>query len=203
MKKPMNDKQKATLGKVLHYIRRYWVILGLSIVLAAVTVAGTLYIPILTGRAVDFIVGKGAVDFAGVLHVLELIGAIIIVTAAAQWVMNACNNKITYNVIRDIRKEAFERLEHLPLKYIDSHSYGEVVSRMIADVDQFADGLLMGFTQFFTGILTIFGTLIFMLTISVKITIAVVVITPVSLFVASFIANKTFSMFKLQSETRG
>lgn len=203
MKKPMNDKQKATLGKVLHYIRRYWVILGLSIVLAAVTVVGTLYIPILTGRAVDFIVGKGAVDFAGVLHVLELIGAIIIVTAAAQWVMNACNNKITYNVIRDIRKEAFERLEHLPLKYIDSHSYGEVVSRMIADVDQFADGLLMGFTQFFTGILTIFGTLIFMLTISVKITIAVVVITPVSLFVASFIAKKTFSMFKLQSETRG
>ena len=203
MKKPMNDKQKATLGKVLHYIRRYWVILGLSIVLAAVTVAGTLYIPILTGRAVDFIVGKGAVDFAGVLHVLELIGAIIIVTAAAQWVMNACNNKITYNVIRDIRKEAFERLEHLPLKYIDSHSYGEVVSRMIADVDQFADGLLMGFTQFFTGILTIFGTLIFMLTISVKITIVVVVITPVSLFVASFIAKKTFSMFKLQSETRG
>ena len=203
MKKPMNDKQKATLGKVLHYIRRYWVILGLSIVLAAVTVAGTLYIPILTGRAVDFIVGKGAVDFAGVLHVLELIDAIIIVTAAAQWVMNACNNKITYNVIRDIRKEAFERLEHLPLKYIDSHSYGEVVSRMIADVDQFADGLLMGFTQFFTGILTIFGTLIFMLTISVKITIAVVVITPVSLFVASFIAKKTFSMFKLQSETRG
>lgn len=203
MKKPMNDKQKATPGKVLHYIRRYWVILGLSIVLAAVTVAGTLYIPILTGRAVDFIVGKGAVDFAGVLHVLEMIGAIIIVTAAAQWVMNACNNKITYNVIRDIRKEAFERLEHLPLKYIDSHSYGEVVSRMIADVDQFADGLLMGFTQFFTGILTIFGTLIFMLTISVKITIAVVVITPVSLFVASFIAKKTFSMFKLQSETRG
>lgn len=203
MKKPMNDKQKATLGKVLHYIRRYWVILGLSIVLAAVTVAGTLYIPILTGRAVDFIVGKGAVDFAGVLGVLKLIGAIIIVTAAAQWVMNACNNKITYNVIRDIRKEAFERLEHLPLKYIDSHSYGEVVSRMIADVDQFADGLLMGFTQFFTGILTIFGTLIFMLTISVKITIAVVVITPVSLFVASFIAKKTFSMFKLQSETRG
>ena len=203
MKKPMNDKQKATLGKVLHYIRRYWVILGLSIVLAAVTVAGTLYIPILTGRAVDFIVGKGAVNFAGVLHVLELIGAIIIVTAAAQWVMNACNNKITYNVIRDIRKEAFERLEHLPLKYIDSRSYGEVVSRMIADVDQFADGLLMGFTQFFTGILTIFGTLIFMLTISVKITIAVVVITPVSLFVASFIAKKTFSMFKLQSETRG
>lgn len=203
MKKPMNDKQKATLGKVLHYIRRYWVILGLSIVLAAVTVAGTLYIPILTGRAVDFIVGKGAVDFAGVFHVLELIGAIIIVTAAAQWVMNACNNKITYNVIRDIRKEAFERLEHLPLKYIDSHSYGEVVSRMIADIDQFADGLLMGFTQFFTGILTIFGTLIFMLTISVKITTAVVVITPVSLFVASFIAKKTFSMFKLQSETRG
>ena len=128
---------------------------------------------------------------------------VILLTAAAQWIMNACNNKITYNVIRDIRKEAFERIEHLPLKYIDSHSYGEVVSRVIADVDQFADGLLMGFTQFFTGIVTIFGTLIFMLTISVNITVAVVVITPLSLFVASFIAKKTFSMFKLQSETRG
>ena len=135
--------------------------------------------------------------------ILERMAVVILLTAAAQWIMNACNNKITYNVIRDIRKEAFERIEHLPLKYIDSHSYGEVVSRVIADVDQFADGLLMGFTQFFTGIVTIFGTLIFMLTISVNITVAVVVITPLSLFVASFIAKKTFSMFKLQSETRG
>ena len=203
MKKVVTDQQKTTVKKVLDYIRRYWFYLGLSIVLAAVTVALTLYIPILTGRAVDLIITKGQVDFAGILVILELIAVLILLKAAAQWIMNACNNKITYNVIRDIRKEAFERIEHLPLKYIDSHSYGEVVSRVIADVDQFADGLLMGFTQFFTGIVTIFGTLIFMMTISVNITVAVVVITPLSLFVASFIAKKTFSMFKLQSETRG
>ncbi len=203
MKKVVTDQQKTTIKKVLDYIQRYWFYLGLSIVLAAVTVALTLYIPILTGRAVDLIITKGQVDFAGILVILERMAVVIILTATAQWVMNACNNKITYNVIRDIRKEAFERIEHLPLKYIDSHSYGEVVSRVIADVDQFADGLLMGFTQFFTGIVTILGTLIFMLTISVNITIAVVVITPLSLFVASFIAKRTFSMFKLQSETRG
>lgn len=203
MKKVVTDQQKTTVKKVLDYIRRYWFYLGLSIVLAAVTVALTLYIPILTGRAVDLIITKGQVDFAGILVILERMAVVILLTAAAQWIMNACNNKITYNVIRDIRKEAFERIEHLPLKYIDSHSYGEVVSRVIADVDQFADGLLMGFTQFFTGIVTIFGTLIFMMTISVNITVAVVVITPLSLFVASFIAKKTFSMFKLQSETRG
>ena len=203
MKKVVTDQQKTTIKKVLDYIQRYWFYLGLSIVLAAVTVALTLYIPILTGHAVDLIITKGQVDFAGILVILERMAVVIILTAAAQWVMNACNNKITYNVIRDIRKEAFERIEHLPLKYIDSHSYGEVVSRVIADVDQFADGLLMGFTQFFTGIVTILGTLIFMLTISVNITIAVVVITPLSLFVASFIAKRTFSMFKLQSETRG
>ena len=203
MKKVVTDQQKTTVKKVLDYIRRYWFYLGLSIVLAAVTVALALYIPILTGRAVDLIITKGQVDFAGILVILERMAVVILLTAAVQWIMNACNNKITYNVIRDIRKEAFERIEHLPLKYIDSHSYGEVVSRVIADVDQFADGLLMGFTQFFTGIVTIFGTLIFMLTISVNITVAVVVITPLSLFVASFIAKKTFSMFKLQSETRG
>ena len=203
MKKVVTEQQETTIKKVLDYIRRDWIYLGLSIVLAAVTVALTLYIPILTGRAVDLIVTKGQVDFSGILVILERMAVVILLTAAAQWIMNACNNKITYNVIRDIRKEAFERIEHLPLKYIDSHSYGEVVSRVIADVDQFADGLLMGFTQFFTGIVTILGTLIFMLTISVNITIAVVVITPLSLFVASFIAKKTFSMFKLQSETRG
>ena len=203
MKKVVTEQQETTIKKVLDYIRRYWIYLGLSIVLAAVTVALTLYIPILTGRAVDLIVTKGQVDFSGILVILERMAVVILLTAVAQWIMNACNNKITYNVIRDIRKEAFERIEHLPLKYIDSHSYGEVVSRVIADVDQFADGLLMGFTQFFTGIVTILGTLIFMLTISVNITIAVVVITPLSLFVASFIAKKTFSMFKLQSETRG
>ena len=163
----------------------------------------TLYLPILIGQAVDRIVGKGAVDVAGIFVILRKMAVIIGLTAVAQWIMNACNNKITYNVIRDIRTEAFEKIEKLPLKYLDAHSYGEIVSRVIADVDQFADGLLMGFTQFFTGIVTIFGTLIFMLTISVRITVAVVVITPVSLFGASFIAKKTFSMFKLQSETRG
>ena len=187
----------------MNYIRRYWGYLGMSIVLAAVTVALTLYLPVLTGRAVDLILEKGVVDFTGILAILKKMAVIILLTAVAQWIMNACNNKITYNIIRDIRKEAFEKIEKLPLKYIDGHSYGEIVSRVIADVDQFADGLLMGFTQFFTGIVTILGTLIFMLTISVKITVAVVVITPVSLLVASFIAKKTFSMFKLQSETRG
>ena len=203
MKKVVNENQKSTLRKVLRYIRRYWGYLGASIILAAVTVALTLYLPILIGQAVDRIVGKGAVDFAGIFVILRKMAVIIGLTAVAQWVMNACNNKITYNVIRDIRTEAFDKIEKLPLKYFDAHSYGEIVSRVIADVDQFADGLLMGFTQFFTGIVTIFGTLIFMLTISVRITVAVVVITPVSLFVASFIAKKTFSMFKLQSETRG
>ena len=203
MKKVVNENQKSTLRKVLRYIRRYWGYLGASIILAAVTVALTLYLPILIGQAVDRIVGKGAVDFAGIFVILRKMAVIIGLTAVAQWMMNACNNKITYNVIRDIRTEAFEKIEKLPLKYLDAHSYGEIVSRVIADVDQFADGLLMGFTQFFTGIVTIFGTLIFMLTISVRITVAVVVITPVSLFVASFIAKKTFSMFKMQSETRG
>ena len=203
MKKVVNENQKSTLRKVLRYIRRYWGYLGASIILAAVTVALTLYLPILIGQAVDRIVGKGAVDFAGIFVILRKMAVIIGLTALAQWVMNACNNKITYNVIRDIRTEAFDKIEILPLKYLDGHSTGEIVSRIIADVDQFADGLLMGFTQFFTGIVTIFGTLIFMLTISVRITVAVVVITPVSLFVASFIAKKTFSMFKLQSETRG
>ena len=203
MKKRINNHQRSTIKKVMNYIRRYWGYLGMSIVLAAVTVALTLYLPVLTGRAVDLIIEKGVVDFAGILAILKRMAVIILLTAAAQWIMNACNNKITYHIIRDIRKEAFEKIERLPLKYIDGHSYGEIVSRVIADVDQFADGLLMGFTQFFTGIVTILGTLIFMLTISVKITVAVVVITPVSLLVASFIAKKTFSMFKLQSETRG
>lgn len=203
MKKVVNSQQKQTLAKVLKYIRRYWAYLGCSIALAAVTVAFTLYLPILTGQAIDLIIDKGLVDFAGIFAILRKMAIIIVLTAVAQWIMNACNNKITYQVIRDIRMEAFEKIERLPLKYMDAHSYGEIVSRVIADVDQFADGLLMGFTQFFTGIVTIFGTLIFMLTISVHITIAVVVLTPISLFVASFIAKKTFSMFKQQSETRG
>ncbi len=203
MKKVMSGQQKKTLGKVLRYIRRYWGYLGCSIALAAVTVALTLYVPILIGQAVDLIVAPEQVDFAGIFVILRRMAVVLLLTAVAQWIMNACNNKITYNVIRDIRTEAFEKILRLPLKYIDGHSYGEVVSRVIADVDQFADGLLMGFTQLFTGIVTIFGTLVFMLTISVEITVAVVVLTPISLFVASFIAKKTFSMFKLQSETRG
>ena len=203
MKHKFDSNQKKALGKVLHYVKRYWFYLGISILLAAVIVALTLYLPILTGDAIDLIIDKGLVDFPGILSVLKEMAVIILLTALAQWLMNACNNKITYQITRDVRKEAFEKIEHLPLKYLDSHSYGEVVSRVIADVDQFADGLLMGFGQFFTGIVTIFGTLFFMLTISAKITAAVVVITPISLFVAAFIAKKTFSMFKLQSETRG
>lgn len=203
MIKAVNSQQRTTLVKVLKYIKKYWIYLWLSIILAAVTVVMTLYLPILTGRAVDFIVTKGFVDFGSIFFILRKMAVLILLTALAQWIMNVCNNKITYNVIRDIRKEAFDKMERLPLKYLDAHSHGEIVSRVIADVDQFADGLLMGFTQFFTGIVTIAGTLIFMLTISVRITAAVVVITPISLFVASFIAKRTFSMFKLQSETRG
>lgn len=203
MKKAVNKQQKQALIKVINYIKKYWLYLGSSVILAAITVALTLYLPILIGKAVDLIIARGQVDFEGIFAILKEMSVIILLTAAAQWIMNVCNNKITYHVIQDIRKEAFDKIEHLPLKYLDSHSYGEIVSRVIADVDQFADGLLMGFTQFFTGIVTIFGTLFFMLTISVKITAAVVVITPISLIVASFIAKRTFSMFKLQSETRG
>ena len=171
--------------------------------MAAAIVAMTLYLPLLTGDALDLILAKGMVDFAGIIVILKKMGILIVLTAAAPWIMNACNNKITYNVIKDVRKEAFQKLSRLPLKYLDAHAYGEIVSRLITDVDQFADGLLMGFTQFFSGVLTIFGTLLFMLTISGSITIAVVVLTPISLFVAAFIAKRTFSMFKLQSETRG
>ena len=203
MKKVVNENQKSTLRKVLRYIRRYWGYLGASIILAAVTVALTLYLPILIGQAVDQI-GKGAVDFAGIFVILRKMAVIIGLTAVAQWVMNACNNKITYNVIRDIRTEAFEKIEKLPLKYLDAHSYGEIVSRVIADVDQFADGLVnemypvlyryrdhLRNTDFHADDQRAdHGG-------------GAVVITPVSLFVASSVAKKTFSMFKLQSETRG
>ena len=163
----------------------------------------TLYVPILTGQAVDLIVGKGQVDFAGVYHICVKIGIAILLTMAAQWVMNVANNKITYSVVRDIRTDAFEKIQILPLSYIDSHSYGGIVSRVIADADQFADGLLMGFTQLFTGVITILGTLGFMLSVSVPIALVVVVLTPVSLFVAAFIAKRTYQMFRMQSETRG
>ena len=199
----MKDYRGKTIRKVLTYIRNYWMYLGASVLLAAATVVLTLYIPILTGQAVDFILAKGLVDFVGIAVILKKMAIVIFLTAAAQWLMNVCNNHMTYHIVRDIRKDAFERLEHLPLKFLDAHSYGEIVSRVIADVDQFADGLLMGFTQLFSGVLTIVITLVFMITINIKITLAVVVITPVSLFVASFIAKKTYSMFRLQSRTRG
>ncbi len=189
--------------KVLRYMRPYWFYLAVSLLLAGVTVALTLYLPKLTGRAIDHIIAQGAVDFSGIFAILRLMGAVILVTALAQWIMNICNNKMTYEIVRDIRNEAFRKIEILPLKYVDGHSYGEIVSRVIADVDQFADGLLMGFTQLFTGVMTILGTLLFMLTTNVGITLVVVLITPLSFFVAGFIAKKTFTMFRLQSETRG
>lgn len=195
--------QKETIKKVLHYIRRYRFFLIVSLVLALITVVLTLYVPILTGQAVDLIVGKGQVDFAGVYHICVKIGIAILLTMVAQWVMNVANNKITYSVVRDIRTDAFEKIQVLPLSYIDSHSYGGIVSRVIADADQFADGLLMGFTQLFTGVITILGTLGFMLSVSVPIALVVVVLTPVSLFVAAFIAKRTYQMFRMQSETRG
>ena len=203
MLRKMDDSQWATLKKVMKYLKKYRIYLICSILLAAVTVISTLYIPILTGDAVDHIIAKGRVDFAGLMPILERMIVVIAVTAVAQWVMNDLNNKMTYNIVRDVRKDAFDKIEILPLKYIDAHSYGEVVSRVIADVDQFADGLLMGFTQLFTGVITILGTLIFMLSVNVKITLVVVLITPVSFLVAGFIAKRTYSMFQLQSVTRG
>lgn len=197
------SRQKETLGRILKYMKKYWLFLGLSIALAVLSVILTLYIPILTGDAIDYIVDKGKVDFTYITPILKKMVVVILITAAAQWIMNVCNNKMTYNIVRDIRKDAIRKIEILPLKYLDAHSYGEIVSRVIADVDQFADGLLMGFTQLFTGVVTIIGTLGFMLSVNVKITAVVVFLTPLSFVVAGFIAKKTFSMFKLQSETRG
>ena len=194
---------KETMKRVLKYIRKYTPALVLSLLLAGLTVLLTLYIPILTGNAVDLIIGKGQVDMAGIFAIMKKIAIAMIITAVGQWVMNTCNNYITYHVIRDIRTDAFAKLEILPLKYLDAHAYGDIVSRVIADVDTFADGLLMGFTQLFTGVLTILCTLGFMLVTNVPITLVVVCITPVSFLVAKFIATKTYSMFKEQSETRG
>ncbi len=202
-KKVDHGRQLVTLRKVLHYIKRYLGYLAASLFLALVTVACTLAIPVLTGQAVDTIVAKGQVDFLRLFQILRNMLILIGVTALAQWIMNVCNNKITYHVVRDMREDAFRKIEILPLKYVDAHSTGEIVSRVIADVDQFADGLLMGFTQLFTGVITILGTLGFMLAMDVRITLVVVLVTPVSFLVAAFIAKKTFAMFKLQSETRG
>lgn len=199
----IEKKQTNTLKKVLHYIRRYWLLLLVSLLFAAVTVVLTLYLPVLTGEAVDCIVGPGEVNFPQILSILKKAAIVIAFTALAQWLMNLCNNKITYSVTRDIRQDAIRKIEVLPLKYVDSHASGDLVSRVIADVDQFADGLLMGFSQLFTGVITILGTILFMLSIHGGITCVVVFITPVSLFVASFIAKRTYSMFRLQSEARG
>lgn len=195
--------QAATLKEVICRLGRYRIFLVFSILLATVSVALTLYIPKLTGHAVDYVIGKGKVNFPGVIQVMIQIGVCTLITALAQWLMNVCNNKMTYQMVQDIRNEAFDKIERLPLKYIDGHPYGEVVSRVIADVDQFSDGLLMGFTQLFTGIATIIGTFCFMLSVNVSITFVVVLITPVSFFVANFIAKRTFRMFRLQSEIRG
>ena len=195
--------QAATLKEVICRLGRYRIFLVFSILLATVSVALTLYIPKLTGHAVDYVIGKGEVNFPGVIQVMIQISVCTLITALAQWLMNVCNNKMTYQMVQDIRNEAFDKIEQLPLKYIDGHPYGEVVSRVIADVDQFSDGLLMGFTQLFTGIATIVGTFCFMLSVNVSITFVVVLITPVSFFVANFIAKRTFRMFRLQSEIRG
>lgn len=196
-------KNKGTLKKVFSYIGKYKYFLILSMFFAAVTVGITLYAPILVGKAIDCIIGKGNVDFVNMKSILIKVAVIVVSTALIQWLMNVCNNKITYNVSRDLRKKAFEKIEILPFSYIDTHSKGDIVSRVITDVDQLSDGLLMGFTQFFTGVITIIGTLAFMLSVNVFITIVVVVVTPLSFFIARFIAKKTFNMFSLQSKTRG
>ena len=198
-----NSNQKETIGKVLRYIHKYWLFVGISLLLAALTVAATLYIPILTGDAVDLLLGPGTVDMTAIFVVIKKIVIIMILTGIAQWVMNTCNNYITYHVIQDIRQDAFKKLEILPLKYLDSKAYGDIVSRVISDVDTFADGLLMGFTQLFTGVITIVGTLVLMLATNIPIALLVVCLTPVSFLVAKFIANSTYTMFKAQSEARG
>ncbi len=202
--KENKNKQKETLIKVLRYIKPYGFFLGLTIFMAVISVAFTLYLPILTGDAVDMLSSIGTAEFwPGLFAILQKMAVVIALTALSQWIMSICNNKIVYSIIQDIRKKAFRKLERLPLKYLDAHSHGDIVSRVVADVDQFADGLLIGFTQLFTGVITILGTLGFMLSVNIGITVVVVVITPVSLLVAAFIARKTFSMFQLQSKTRG
>ena len=198
-----NVNAMVTLKKVLTYIGRYKIFVVISLLMALITVLSSLYVPILVGRAIDEIVGPGQVDFSDVFRVLITIGVVIGCTALSQWLMNVCNNKITYQVSRDIRDRAIEKIEHLPLSYLDSHKSGEITSRMIADVDQFTNGLLMGFTQFFTGLLTIIGTLCFMLSVNVLIALVVIVLTPMSLLVARFIAKRSYTMFRAQSETRG
>lgn len=195
-------KPETTWKKVLFYIRPYSFYVILSLVFAVITGVLTLYAPILVGDAIDFIIGKDQVLFQKIIGILEKLAVIILITGIGQWLMNLCNNQITYRVVRDVRLKAFKKLERLPLSYVDSHANGDTISRIITDVEQFSDGLLMGFTQFFSGVVTIVTTLIFMLTIDIKITLVVVLLTPLSFFVAGFIAKRTYQMFKKQSETR-
>ena len=197
------DDQKKTLVKVMKYIKKYRMLVVLSLIFAAVTVVTTLYLPILTGNAVDMMVKKGKVDFVGLKPIVRTMLIVLVITGVAQWIMNICNNYITYHVVQDIRKDAMDRIQIVPLKYLDGHAAGDIVSRVIADADQFADGLLMGFTQAFTGVMTIIGTLGFMLWINGWITLVVILVTPLSFFVAGFIAKKSYSMFRLQSKARG
>ena len=199
----MDKSKTSTIKRVLKYIGKYKAYLAVSLILALVTVAGQLYIPILQGRAIDRIIGAGNVDFAAIAKIIVIIMITVGAVSFLQWIMNICNNKITYSVVHDIRRDAFSKLQRLPVRYADSHPTGEIVSKVISDADQFADGLLMGFTQFFTGLMTIIGTLVFMLTISWKITLVVVLVTPLSFFVSSFVAKRTYTMFHKQSETRG
>mgnify|MGYP001043655527 CR=1 FL=1 len=203
MKTKQNTMKKATIKQVFLLIKPHMFFVVLSFLLAILTVVLTLYVPVLTGKAIDYIMAAGNVDFENLLAILKQLGIMILITAAAQWFMNLCNNHITYQVVKEIRIRAFSHLEELPLKYIDSKQHGDILSRIVSDVDQFSDGLLMGFTQLFSGVITIIGTLFFMLSVNVSITLVVVLLTPVSLFVASFIAKRTFSMFHKQSETRG
>ena len=201
--KRMDQRQSAALRRVLGCIRPYAWLVALSLLLAALTVALTLYFPILTGDAIDRILAPGRVDFEGVANLAVRMAIIVGITALAQWLLSLCNNRIAYETVRSLRNAAFAHIQHLPLSYLDAHSHGELVSRVIADADQFSEGLLMGFTQLFTGVITILGTLGFMFSLNWRIALVVVVVTPVSLFVAAFIAKRTYAMFKLQSETRG
>lgn len=195
--------QKVTVKKIFKYLTHYKLSIIFSLLFAFITVAGQLAIPVLQGKAIDRIIGAGNVDIKGIIRILIIIAVTVATTALFQWIMNVINNKITYSIVRDIRKDAFEKLQILPVNYVDTHPAGEIVSKVIADVDQFADGLLMGFTQFFTGIMTIMGTLVFMFIYDWKITMVVVLVTPASFFIASFIAKRTYNMFKKQSEARG
>lgn len=203
MRNQNQSKNKATIARILKYIRQYRFLVLLSLLCAAVSVVLTLYAPILIGHGVDKIIGPGEVDFDGLQEILIKLCVVIAITAVAQWIMNILNNRVTYQVVNDVRTTAYKKLERLPLSYIDAHTHGDIVSRIIADVDQFSDGLLMGFTQLFTGVMTIIGTLCFMISINKLIALIVVCITPVSLFVASFIAKKTYHMFRKQSEIKG